>query len=126
MAIVNRGAEQRNIGQSDAPPNRAQPILRRSERIAARTLDGQAFIVVIDTQNLHALNDVGSFVWDRLEGKTQNEVTTEVCEVFAVEWQEASKDVANFLSELTELGAVEAVITQVAEVPAESVPAASR
>jgi len=83
--------------------------VRQASRIATRSIDGKAVIVVIDTQGLHTLNEVGTFVWERM-GSGPREVSAlvdAVTETFEVGRDVASRDVLAFLDRMTSVGAVE-------------------
>lgn len=83
--------------------------VRQASRIAARSIDGKAVIVVIDTQGLHTLNEVGTFVWERLgAGPLDAAALVEaVTEEFEVERDVASRDVVAFLERMSTVGAIE-------------------
>lgn len=83
--------------------------VRQAGRVAARVIDGKAVIVVIDTQGLHTLNEVGTFVWERMRSGPHEAATLvdAVTEEFEVAPEVASRDVVEFLERMTTVGAVE-------------------
>lgn len=82
-------------------------VLRKSPRIAARVVDGSALIVVIDTQMLHRLDEVGTRVWELCDGKSVAELADALVEHYEVERAQALDDVREFVSELRGIGALE-------------------
>jgi len=81
----------------------------QSSRIAARVVDGKAVVVIIDTQALHTLNEVGTFVWELLEesSRSVSELVDSVEASFEVERTRAQADLLSFLGQMSELGALE-------------------
>jgi len=47
----------------------AGSVPRKSERIAARAVDGKAVVVVLDARKLHTLNEVGTRVFELCDGR---------------------------------------------------------
>ena len=74
---------------------------RRHPDVAFRVIDGQAVIVVPATQSMHTLNDVGTFVWEKCDGRTVDEVVGLLVEEFEVEAATARGDLEAFVAELT-------------------------
>lgn len=79
----------------------------QSQRTAARTISGQAVVVVIDDRKLHTLNEVGTRVWELSDGRTLGAIADVVCEEFEVGRSQALTDVERFVRELRDAGAVE-------------------
>ena len=52
-------------------PLLASSIPRKSERIAARSVDGKAVLVVLDARKLHTLNAVGTRVFELCDGSLE-------------------------------------------------------
>jgi hypothetical protein len=80
----------------------------RSARIAARVIDGQALIVVIDQRKLHTLNAVGTRVWELCDGRSVDAIADAITAEFAVDHETALLDVQRFVEELRALGALDA------------------
>jgi hypothetical protein len=70
-------------------------------------VDGRAVVVVIDTQNLHTLNEVGTFAWERADGRTIGAIADELVATFDVDAERAYADVVRFVEKLVALGALE-------------------
>ena len=83
--------------------------VRQAPRIAARVVDGKAVVVVIDARELHTLNDVATFIWERMQGDgaAVGELIDAVVTEFEVEHDRASRDLHQFIAEMAELGVVE-------------------
>lgn len=80
---------------------------RRAERVAARVIEGSAFIVSVDQQRMVELNEVGTFVWEALAPvATVDELVAAVTRAFDVDPSEARRDVESFLAELLDRGMV--------------------
>jgi len=79
-------------------------VMRRYTRnpdLAARVILNEAYLVVPETNMMYVLNEPGSVLWSALESpKTEEELTDALCEVFEVSWDEALKDVREFLEEM--------------------------
>ena len=82
-------------------------VPRRTERVAARVVDGCALIVVIDAKQLHTLNAVGTRVWELCVGRSVDAIADAVVGEFEVERETALADVTRFVTELTATGALE-------------------
>jgi GeoRSP system PqqD family protein len=82
-------------------------LVRHSERVAARVMDGKAVVVVIDTRKLHVMNPVGTRVWELCDGRTVAEIIDSIVAEFEVDRVDAERDVAVFLEQLEAVGAVE-------------------
>ncbi|MBZ0121015.1 MAG: PqqD family protein [Sandaracinaceae bacterium] len=80
--------------------------LRQSERTASRVVDGRAVVVVIDTQQLHTLSEVGSFVWERADGRSVGEIVDAIVGEFDVDRAQALADLERFTVDLSRLGAL--------------------
>ena len=83
--------------------------VRHAARIAARVVEGNAVVVVIDDRALHTLNRVGTFIWTSMEpdGCRIGDIVDAVRARFEVEPDRAEADVHGFLRELLALGALE-------------------
>ena len=80
--------------------------VRKHERIAARGVDGQALVVVLDEKRLHTLNGVGTRVWELCDGRSLAAIAQVLVDEFAVEQETALADVRRFVEELSGLGAL--------------------
>jgi hypothetical protein len=81
-------------------------VPRRSQRIAARVVDGQALLVVIDAKQLHTLNGVGTRVWELCDGRDVEAIVSAIVDEYAVTPEVAAADVQRFVSHLAQLGAI--------------------
>lgn len=80
------------------------------EHLAYRTIDGKAYIVNSKDSMLHELNGAGTFIWSLLDApRSENEITSELTEEFAVSEREARKDAAEFLAILKSKKLIRAV-----------------
>jgi hypothetical protein len=86
----------------------AHSVPRKSERIAAREVDGKAVLVVLDARKLHTLNSVGTRVFDLCDGtRDVAAIAVEIAREFDVDASRAERDAVAFLMRLIAEGAVE-------------------
>ena len=82
-------------------------VPRRSPNSAYRIYDGQATIVMPDRAEVNVLNEIGSLVWDRIDGtRTVAQLIETVVAEFDVEPEQARSDVLSFLDSLSSHGMV--------------------
>jgi hypothetical protein len=87
--------------------------LRRPADVVQRQVAGETFLVPIrgrlaDLQELFVLNDVGSWIWDRLDGRTSlDTLVASVVAEFDVDEPQARRDTEGFLNKLREAGLLE-------------------
>ena len=81
--------------------------VQRATRVAARIIDGTAVVVIIDRQELHTLNAVGTRVWELADGRTVAEIADAIVAEYEVEPPLALSDVVRFTEKLSDLGALE-------------------
>ncbi|MBI2059063.1 MAG: PqqD family protein [Nitrospirae bacterium] len=76
--------------------------IRRSPDVAHRIVDGEAVIVDPSTQEVHILNETGSFVWSLADGSmTAGAMAQRLSDAFEVDAETALKDVEELLATLT-------------------------
>jgi hypothetical protein len=87
-------------------------------QVAARVVDGQAVIVLADSGEVQILNDVGTRIWELIDGNRNIQgIITTIIDEFEVSPQEAQKDVESFLQEL-----VLAQVVELATAPKNATP----
>jgi hypothetical protein len=88
-------------------------VLRRKPDVVARQVAGEDILVPVrgrlaDLQRIFALNPVGEFIWNRLDGRMNlASIAQEVRAEFDVSDDEAEGDVREFVSRLLDEGLVE-------------------
>lgn len=88
---------------------------RRSANIVYRQIESESILVPIksnvgDMGFIYNLNDVGAFIWDRLDGENSlSDIRKEIVEEFEVSPQEAEEDLIRFTAQLKEIDAIEIV-----------------
>ena len=91
----------------------ASSVPRKSERIAARAVDGKAVVVVLDARKLHTLNPVGTRVFELCDGtRDVQAIAACIAREFAVDGDTALRDAIVFLTRLVAEGAVEVAVEQ--------------
>jgi hypothetical protein len=89
-------------------PLATSSIPRKSERIAARAVDGKAVLVVLDARKLHTLNAVGTRVFELCDGTLDvAAIAQRIAREFEVDANEAERDAIGFLQQLIAEGVVE-------------------
>jgi hypothetical protein len=72
---------------------------------AWRVYDGEAFIISPRDSTLHALNPVGTLVWEAADGQTRvGTIVDRICREFDVEPDRAARDLETFVGELCQRG----------------------
>jgi hypothetical protein len=91
--------------------------LRRIDGVVLREVAGETFLVPVrghlaDLQELFVLNDVGRWIWDRLDGRSLvDDIASDVAAEFEVGEEQAAHDTNLFVQELAEAGLVEECLT---------------
>lgn len=77
---------------------------KQSSDITCQTINGEAVILNRESQQIHQLNEAGSFIWAQCDGSTSvSEIVEFVTERFDVEHDIAAVDVNRTLEELLAL-----------------------
>ncbi|MEW5854235.1 MAG: PqqD family protein [Myxococcota bacterium] len=75
---------------------------------AARVIDGQAVVITPHDAVLHTLNEVGTFIWARADGKrTVQEILQDVVAEFEVPLEAATEDAVSFVDTCVRKGILE-------------------
>ena len=83
-----------------------QPIYKKTHEIIDRTVAGETILVplrgkLVDMQKIFALNPVGDFIWQRLDGQqTAADICRQACAVFDGDQKTIENDVNAFLGDL--------------------------
>jgi hypothetical protein len=89
-----------------------QKKYRRSEDLVYRKIQDETILVPIkdnvgDMGSIYNLNEVGSFIWEQLDGeKTLLDITNMIVEEFEVSPEQAQADLREFVSQLKEINAI--------------------
>ena len=82
-------------------------ILTKASTSAWRLIAGEAVILSLDTKVLRGLNEVGSRVWDLIDGeRTVDDIVGVIVEEFDVPRGQAAEDVEAFVRQLVDKGLV--------------------
>jgi len=69
--------------------------------ISCRTIDGEAFILDQNTRLLLKLDEVGSFIWDQIDGlKTVKQIFEICCTTFSGNEEDIQLSVQEFINDL--------------------------
>lgn len=80
----------------------------KSGKTASRIIDGEAVIVLLDKQETIVLNDVGSRIWEIMDGKKDiDEISGAIMSEFDAAREEALKDITEFVEDMVQRGAAE-------------------
>ena len=80
----------------------------------ARVIEGETIIVPVrgqvgDLESIYNLNEVGSLIWERLDGRTTvSQIVEAVSAEFEVTPEQAREDALDFLNGLESAGLIEA------------------
>ena len=75
-----------------------------------RTIGGETILVpvrshVAELDAIYTLNEVGSAIWEQLDGQTSfDQIVTALCERYDVTSEEAAQDTADFLQAIEAIG----------------------
>lgn len=73
----------------------------RSDKTAFRIIDGDAVIMTLENNILHALNEVGSRIWELSDGSmTLREIIEAINSEYEVDYEESKADCISFVEEL--------------------------
>lgn len=82
-------------------------VVARSESVMSADLDELVVLLNIETGDYYDMNPVGSDMWNMLEQpSTMGDICAQMTESFDIEPDKCRQDVANFLSEMSKIGAV--------------------
>ena len=99
-----------------AMENDLDTCYKRADSVVARQIAGKSLLVPIcgelaDLQQLFTLNDVGDFIWAKMDGsKTIKNLSDEVANNFEVTADIAKEDSVAFLSMLEDAGLITKVV----------------
>lgn len=82
----------------------AQRTVHHARDAVWRRYDDQVAVISLDTSRVRLFNPVGSFLWERCDGSTVDQLVAAVCERFAVDEVSARADVEAFLDDLVQRG----------------------
>jgi coenzyme PQQ synthesis protein D (PqqD) len=82
-------------------------VLSRNPEAAFRIYDGQATVVLPGRSEINVLNEIGSLIWERLDGqRTVGEILQAVLDAYEIDSEQARNDTLEFLSSLQAHGMV--------------------
>ncbi len=82
------------------------PVLHA--QVASQVMDGQAVVVLADTGRVNILNEVGTRIWELMDGtRTVRELAEVLASEFEVTREAALEDTRAFVQELVARNAVE-------------------
>ncbi len=86
-------------------------VLSKNPNVAYRIYDGEATVVMPDRAEVKVVNEIGSVVWDKIDGKqTVGQIVESALEAVLKEYdvtpEELRRDILAFLGDLREHGMV--------------------
>ena len=79
----------------------------RNPQAVYRIYDGQATIVLLDRSEVKLLNEIGSLVWEQIDGRRSvRDIVDVVLQSFEVSRDQAERDVQEFVGTLYDHGMV--------------------
>ena len=91
----------------------------KNESMVARKIADEAMLVPIrqnvgDLQCVYTLNDIGSRIWELIDGvKSVEEIASILVQEYMVEDKQAEADLLDFLNELEHIGAISLVNSEI-------------
>lgn len=88
-------------------------VYERRQDVVTRKIAGETFLIPIrnriaDMQKIFALNPVGEFVWENLDGRSSlSGICSSVLDGFDVARETAMTDLADFIGQLEQAGLIE-------------------
>jgi hypothetical protein len=80
---------------------------RQSEQVAARTIEGAAYLVDPRTSTFFELNPVATRIWELCDGThSVGDIAAELTKEFEVDTDTAMRDVRSTMDEFTRIGLV--------------------
>ena len=77
------------------------PVLH--PQVATRIIDGEAVIVLPESSQVNVLNEVGSRIWEFIDGtRSVGEITEAIVAEYEVSTEQAERDVDEFIQELVD------------------------
>ena len=90
-------------------------VYKKKSDIVYRKVAGETILVPVsgrlaDMQRIFALNPVGEFIWDKLDGsRSLQQISDDIQRFFDVTGEEANADLEGFIAELLKEGLIEEV-----------------
>ena len=86
-------------------------VLTKNPNVAYRIYDGEATVVMPDRSEVKVVNEIGSVVWDKIDGKrTVGQIVESALEAVLKDYEvtpdELRRDILAFLGDLREHGMV--------------------
>jgi len=89
-----------------------EKVYKKSDSMVSRTIGDESILVPIrqnagDLDSIYTLNDSAAYIWELIDGKTNvGEIKKRILEEFEVTPEDAERDLANHLQQLTTLKAI--------------------
>lgn len=90
----------------------AQRTVHHASDAVWRRYDDQVAVISLDTSRVRLFNAVGSFLWERCDGATLDELVAAVRQGFAIDEGTARADVERFVDDLVARGLLRPVSGQ--------------
>jgi hypothetical protein len=83
--------------------NRSEAVFRCNARVEFRALAEEGGVLLhLDTGAYHGLDEVGSLIWELLDGRTASEVVAQLCQRYEDAPPTLEEDTREFLARLVE------------------------
>jgi hypothetical protein len=85
---------------------KSDPLFRKKPEIVSRQIAGETILVPVvgraaDMQRIFSLNEVGEFIWSRLDGNRNiGQIAEEIVKVFNIGNEQANSEAEEFIKEL--------------------------
>lgn len=79
----------------------------RVDGVLGRVVDGEAVLVLPVKGKVKVLNEVGAFIWSKVDGlNSVRAISESICAEYDVDQKEAEEDALSFLIDLEERGVI--------------------
>lgn len=92
--------------------NYLEKCFEKYPNIVSRKIADEVILVPIrrnvgDLESIYTLNEVGAFIWDKIDGKKKlSEIRDLIVEEFDASTEEVEKDLIEFILKLEEMGGI--------------------
>lgn len=82
----------------------SEQFIARGPTLAYRMLGGETIIMSAGDSTLFSLDEVGSFIWQKADGRTLDSIAADICEEYDVTPEVARRDAEEFVAALVSRG----------------------
>jgi hypothetical protein len=85
-----------------------QAVPVKTKPLPYQEVDGEVFAITPDDGMLHNLNEVGSIIWNLIDGKTNiGDIENKILSQYEIDSPTLQADLLSFMNKITEKGLIE-------------------